>query len=194
MAIDGVSCGPGEPAAELAELIAKARALSAKYEAERVRYKARAEVAPVTREMLGCAVCGELAGLAGLVWSVRDETYQRILTLCMATAAFVAVDVSRRSPACGGEGEIARFNAERAYAIRCSEAVVRAYRAESALGTRPAEKTVVDAAKAARLTIPLTGRMVFRFRPAGSAWWEYLDHAWATSVVEKVLDLWCPRF
>ena len=38
----------------------------------------------------------------------------------------------------------------------------------------------------------LTGRMVFRFRPAGSAWWQYLDHAWETSVAERVLDLWCP--
>jgi hypothetical protein len=84
VAIDGVSCGPGESAAQLAEFIAKAHALSAKYQAERVRYKARAEVVPVTREMLGCAVCGQLAGLASLVWSVREETYQRVLTLCMA--------------------------------------------------------------------------------------------------------------
>jgi hypothetical protein len=51
----------------------------------------------------------------------------------------------------------------------------------------------MDATKAARLTITMTGRMVFLCRPAGLAWWQYLDHAWETSVAEQVLDLWCPE-
>ena len=100
----------------------------------------------------------------------------------------------RQPPPAGGcdAQEIARFGAERENAIRHSEAIARAYVKETALGIRPAEATLVDAARAARLTIMLTGRMVFRFRPAGSAWWQYLDHAWETSVAERVLDLWCP--
>jgi hypothetical protein len=182
---------PGESAAQLADLIAKARALSARYQAERIRYKARAEVMPVTRNMLAAALEGDLASLAALVWSVRDETYQRALTLCVATAGYVAVDVSRRPPVVSDAQDIARFDAERENAIRHSEAIARAYVKETALGIRPAEATLLDAAKAARLTIMMTGRMVFRFRPPGSAWWQYLDHAWETSVAERVLGLWC---
>lgn len=193
MAIGGPNCGPGEPAAELADLMEKARALSARYRAEGIRHKARARVLPVTRNMLAAAVDGDLASLAALVWSVREETYQRALTLCVATAGYVAVDVSRRAPASGDAREIARFDAERENAIRLSEAIARAYATETALGIRPAEATLMDATKAATLTVVMTGRLVFRFRPAGSAWWQYLDHAWETSVAEQVLDLWCPR-
>jgi hypothetical protein len=192
VAIGGPNRDPGESAAQLAGLIASARALSTKYQAERIRYKAQAEIMPVTRNMLAAALDGNLASLAALVGSVRDETYQRSLTLCVATAGYVAVDVSRRPPDGRDAGEIARFGAERENAIRHSEAVARAYGAETALGIRPSEATLLDAAKAARLTIMMTGRMVFRFRPAGSAWWQYLDHAWETSVAERVLDLWCP--
>jgi hypothetical protein len=192
VAIGGPNRDPGEPAAQLAGLIASARALSARYEADRIRYKVRAEVMPVTRNMLAAAVDGNLASLAALVWSVRDETYQRALTLCVATAGYVPVDVSRRPPAGRDAQEIARLDAERENAIRQSEVIARAYVKEAALGIRPAEATLVDAARAARLTIMMTGRMVFRFRPAGSAWWQYLDHVWETSVAEQVLDLWCP--
>jgi hypothetical protein len=209
VAIGGPNRGPGEPAAELADFIEQARALSAKYRAERVRRQAQAEVMPVTRNMLAAAVGGDLAGLAALVSSVREETYQRSLTVCVATAVYVAADVSRRPP--GGRDareaerrdareaerrdarEAERRDAERENAIRRSEAVARAYGAETALGTRPAGATILDAATAARLTIVLTGRMVFRFRPAGSAWWQYLDRAWEASVAEQVLGLWCPR-
>jgi hypothetical protein len=193
VAIGGPKYGPGESAAQLADFIEKARALSAKFEAERIRHRARAGVMPVTRDMLAAAVEGDLESLAALVRSVRDETYQRALTLCVATAGYVAADVSRRPPADCDALEIARLDAERENAIRHSEAIARAYGAETALGIRPAEATLLDTAKAARLTIMMTGRMVFRFRPAGSAWWQYLDHAWETSVAEQVLDLWCPR-
>ena len=193
MAIGGPKCGPGDPAAQLADLIEGARALSAKYRAERTRNKVQAEVMPVTRNMLAAAVGGDLASLAALVCSVRDETYQRALTLCVVTAAYVAADVSRRPPAGRAAWDIARFDAERENAIRHSEAIARAYGEERALGIRPAKATLMETAKVARLTIMMTGRMVFRFRPAGSAWWQYLDHAWETSVAEQVLDLWCPR-
>ena len=193
MAIGGPNRGPGEPAAELADFIERARALSAKYRTERVRRQAQAEVMPVTRNMLAAAVGGDLAGLSALVGSVREETYQRSLTLCVATAAYVAADVSRRPPGGRDAWEAERRDAERENAIRYSEAIARAYGAETALGTRPAEATLLNAAKASRLTIVLTGRMVFRFRPAGSAWWQYLDHAWEASVAEQVLGLWCPR-
>jgi hypothetical protein len=191
--IGGGSGGPGASAAQLADLIEQARALSAKYRAERSRHRARAEVMPVTRNMLAAAVTGDLASLAALVWSVRDKTYQRALGLCMATAVYVAVDVGRRPPAGCGPREGARFGAEPENAIRFSEAIARAFDAETALGTRPPEATLTDAAKAARLTIVMTGRMVFLFRPAGSAWWQYLDYAWETSVAEQLLDLWCPE-
>jgi len=190
VAIGGPDRDPGEPAAQLADLIEQARALSARYQAERIRRQARAEVMLVTRNMLAAALDGDLASLAALVWSVRDETYQRALTLCVATAVYVAVDVSRRPPPGGDTRENARLDAERENAIRYSEAIARAYSTETALGIRPAEATLVDAGKAARLTIVLTGRMVFRFRPAGSAWWQYLEHAWETSVAEQVLGLW----
>jgi len=130
---------------------------------------------PVTRNMLAAAVSGDLPGLAALVCSVRDETYQRSLTLCVVTAAYVAADVSRRPPAGLAAWDIARFDVERENAVRHSEAIARAYGAETALGIRPAEAILTDAVKAARLTIVITGRMVFRFRPAGSAWWQYLD-------------------
>jgi hypothetical protein len=192
VAIGGSNGDPGESAERLAYLIAQARALSAKYQAERNRYRARAEVMPVTRNMLAAAVDGNLASLAALVRSVRDETYQRAITLCLATAGYIVVDVSRRPPAGCDALDIARFDAERENAIRHSEAIARAYVTEAAPGIRPAEATLMDTAKAARLTITMTGRMVFRFRPAGSAWWQYLDLAWETSVAEQVLDLWCP--
>ena len=193
MAIGGPKCGSGDPAAQLADLIAGARALSAKYQAERARHKVRAEVMPVTRNMLAAAVGGDLAGLAALVGSVRDATYQRALTLCVVTAAHVAADVSRRPPAGLAAWDIARFDAERDNAIRHSEAVARAYGAETACGARPAQATLLDPDKAARLTIAATGRMLFRFRPPGSAWWQYLDRLWEASVAEQVLDVWCPR-
>jgi hypothetical protein len=193
VAIGGPKCGPGDPAAQLAGLIEGARALSAKYRAERTRNKVQAEVMPATRNMLAAAVSGDLPGLAALVCSVRAETYQRALTLCAVTAAYVAADVSRRPPSGLAAWDIARFDAERENAVRHSEAIARAYGAETALGIRPAEAILTDAAKAARLTIVMTGRMVFRFRPAGSAWWQYLDRVWEASVAEQVLDLWCPR-
>jgi hypothetical protein len=193
VAIGGPNRGPGEPAAELSDFIERARALSAKYRAERVRRKALAEVMPVTRDMLAAAVGGDLTGLAALVRSVREQTYQRALTLCVATAVYVAADVSRRPPGGRDAWEVERRDAEREDAIRRSEAIARAYGAETAAGTRPAEAALLDAARAARLTIVMTGRMVFRFRPAGSAWWQYLDQAWEASVAEQVLDLWCPR-
>jgi hypothetical protein len=193
VAIGGSNRGPGEPAAELADFIERARALSGKYRAERARRTAQAEVMPATRNMMAAAVDGDLAGLAALVGSVRAETYQRALTLCVATAGYVAADVSRRPPDGRDDWEVERRDAERENAIRRSEAIARAYGAETALGTRPAGATIVDAAQAARLTIVMTGRLVFRFRPAGSAWWQYLDHAWESAVAEQVLDLWCLR-
>jgi hypothetical protein len=193
VAIGGPNSGHGDPAAQLADFIEKARALDAKYRAQQIRYNARARIMPVTRDMLAAALEGDLASLSALVWSVRDETYQRVLTLCAATAGYVAADVSRRPHADCDALEVARLDAERENAIRHSEAVARAYATETALGIRPAEAALLDSAKAARLTITMTARMVFRFRPAGLAWWQYLDHAWESSVAEQVLDLWCPR-
>jgi hypothetical protein len=190
VAIGGPNRGPSEPAAQLAGFIEQARTLAAKYRAERSRGKARAEVMPVTRNMLAAAVGGDLAGLAALARSVSDETYRRSLTLCMATAVYVAADVSRRPAAGRAAWEAERCHEARENAIRHSEAIARAYARETARGRRPAEAALLDINQAARMTVMMTGRMVFRFRPAGAAWWQYLDRAWETAVAGQVLDLW----
>ena len=147
------------------------------------------KVEQATRDMLRQAIRGDLEDLAALIKSVGGEAYRQVLGLCLTAAAYVAVDVSSGWPTEADVREIARIIAEREKLIDLSQADVDAYLSDAVLGFRPLEEALGDAEKAATLPLLITGSMLFRFRPEGLTWWEYLDQIWNASLTAETLDL-----
>lgn len=141
------------------------------------------------REILGRAVRGEIEDLAMLISAIGGEQYRRVLSLCLFATTYVAVDVSGRWPTEADVRKIARIIVGREQAIELNEADVYDYVFDAALRLRPLQEALGSAGKAAALPVLVTGKMLFRFRPPGLTWWEYLDRVWNASLAAETLDL-----
>jgi hypothetical protein len=92
------------------------------------------EVERPAREMLGQAISGELDELESLIQSIGGDQYGRVLGMCLAAAAYVAVDVSGRWPTDADLREIARLVEEHDVELLLDRVDVYHYLADAALG------------------------------------------------------------
>ena len=79
------------------------------------------------RQMLGHAIRGELAELAAAIRAGGSERYQQVLGLFLVTAAYIAVDVSGRSPTDSDLRKITRAVAQHENSTPLTEVDVREY-------------------------------------------------------------------
>jgi hypothetical protein len=127
------------------------------------------------RQMLGHAICGELAELAAAIRAGGSERYRQVVGLFLVTAAYIAVDVSGRWPTDADLRKIARAVAEHENGTALTEVEVHEYLSGAALGFRPPVGALGDDTAAAVRPALITGGMLFVFRPRGGKWWDYLD-------------------
>lgn len=132
-----------------------------------------------TRDMLGHAIRGELKDLAALIQSVGNERYRQAIGLCLIAAAYVAVDVSGRWPTDADLREISRLVSERGTEVELDQADVYDYLSGAALGFKQLPEALDGEMAAAILPLLVTGSLLFRFRPEGKEWWDYLDQIWS---------------
>lgn len=142
-----------------------------------------------TREMLGHAIRGELQDLSTLILAVGNERYRQAIGLCLTAAAYVAVDVTGRWPTDADVREIARLISERGTEIKLDQADVYDYLSGAALGFRPLPEAVGGDLPAAILPLLVTGSLLFRFRPEGQEWWDYLDQIWSAYEKAEAVDV-----
>jgi hypothetical protein len=147
------------------------------------------EVEAPTRDMLACAIRGELGDLANLIQSVGSDQYRRVLVMCLAAAAYIAVDVSGRWPTDADVREIARLVEERETDLPLDQADVYAYLSDAALGFQPLAHALDGDATAATLPVLITASMLFTFRPQDQKWWAYLDQIWIAYETAQTVDL-----
>jgi hypothetical protein len=142
-----------------------------------------------TRTMLGHAIRGELEELASQIHAVGDDVYRQALALCLATAAYIAVDVSGRWPTDADIREVARSAMEPTTDFQLSEADVYDYLSRSALGTERLDDVFSSLATAGSLPLLIAARLLVSFRPRGKDWWEYLDQVEAALETADAIDL-----
>jgi hypothetical protein len=141
------------------------------------------------RQMLGCAIRGELAELAAAIRDGGSERYRQVLGLFLVTAAYIAVDVSGRWPTDADLRKIARAVAEYENSAPLSADDVYEYVSRAALGFRPPGGAFGDDMAAATGPALITGSMLFVFRPRGGKWWDYLDQIERAYEAAEVADL-----
>jgi hypothetical protein len=142
----------------------------------------------LARKMLELVVRGDLQDLATTIQAVGSEKYGYAIGLCLTAAAYVAVDVSGRWPTEADVREIARIAAERETEFPLDKKDIYDYLSRAALGFEPLADALDNVEKAASLPVLITGSLLFRFRPKGQKWWEYLDQIWNATLTAENLD------
>jgi hypothetical protein len=143
-----------------------------------------------TREMLRHAFDGELDELAILIQSVGADQYRRVLGMCLATAAYIAVDVSDgRWPTDDEVREIARHVEEHEAELPLDRADVYEYLEDAALGFRPLPQALNGDVTDAALPVLITASMLFTFRPQDQGWETYLDQIWSAYEIAQNVEL-----
>lgn len=132
-----------------------------------------------TRDMLGHAIRGELEDLGAMVHAVGNETYTKVVGLCLLAAAYIAVDVSGHWPTNTDARQIAENVARQETRLDLDADEVYDYLSKSALGFRPLPEALGSDVPSATLPVLITGSMLFTFRPEGQQWWDYLDQIWS---------------
>lgn len=140
-----------------------------------------------TREMLGCAIRGDLQDLAVAIQAAGDETFSASIALCVTASGYVAVDVSGRWPTDADVRQIARSTVDGDTRLELREADIRGYLSRSVLGTEPLE-SVFPVESAYSLPVLITGSLLFTFRPKGQKWWDYLDTIWTATEAALTID------
>lgn len=141
------------------------------------------------RDMLGRANRGELEELATLVHSVGGEQYQRVLGMCLAAAAYIAVDVTGRWPTDDDVREIARFVEEQEVELPLDRADVYEYLSDAALGFHPLPEAVNGDMIDAMRPVLVTASMLSTFRPQDQGWETYLDQIWSAYETAQSVEL-----
>lgn len=141
------------------------------------------------RDMLGRANRGELDELTTLVYSVGSEQYRRVLGMCLAAAAYIAVDVSGHWPTDDEVREIARFVEEQEVELPLDRADVYQYLSDAALGFQPLPEALNGDVTDATLPVLITASMLFTFRPQDQGWETYLDQIWSAYETAQNIEL-----
>jgi len=139
--------------------------------------------------MLGRAFQGELEELATLIQSTGADQYRRVLGMCAATAAYIAVDVSGRWPTDDDVREIARLVEERETELPLDRADVYEYLEDAALGFHPLPEALNGDVTDAALPVLITASMLFAFRPQDEGWETYLDQIWSAYEIAQNVEL-----
>jgi hypothetical protein len=143
-----------------------------------------------TREMLGCAIRGELEDLATTIQAAGNEIYAGSLALCITAAGYIAIDVTgMRWPDDANLRKIARNAAGAETRLELREPDIYAYLSRAVLGSERLEDVFPSVESAYALPILITANMLFTFRPQGQKWWEYLDAIWAATETALAIDL-----
>lgn len=141
-----------------------------------------------TRDMLGHAIRGELEDLGAMVHAVGNETYTKVVRLCLLAAAYIAVDVSGRWPTDADVRQIAENVAQQETRLDLKADEIHDYLSKSALGFRFLPEALGSDVPAATLPVLITGSMLFTFRPKDQQWWDYLDQIWSAYETSDQLD------
>jgi hypothetical protein len=142
-----------------------------------------------TRTMLGYAIRGELQELAPQVLAVGDVAYRECLALCLATAAYVVIDVAGRWPTDADIREIAQRTAQATTNFELHDADVYDYLARTVIGAENLSDAFGSQAAAGTLPLLVTARLLVSFRPQGNDWWDYLDQIEAALEAAETIDL-----
>lgn len=141
-----------------------------------------------TRTMLGHAIRGELDDLATQVHAIGDETYGKVIAMCLPAAAYIAVDVSGHWPADTDLRRIAANAARAEPRLDLKEDDIYNYLSKAALGYQPLEDALGSLEAAAALPVLITGSMLVTFCPREKEWWEYLDQIWHATLEAENLE------
>jgi hypothetical protein len=142
-----------------------------------------------TRDMLGRAIRGELEELTTVVYSVGGEQYRRVLGMCLAAAAYIAVDVSGHWPTDDEIREIARLVEEQEVELPLDRADVYQYLSDAALGFHPLPEALNGDVTDATLPVLVTASMLSTFRPQDQGWETYLDQIWSAYETAQTVEL-----
>jgi hypothetical protein len=138
---------------------------------------------------LGHAIRGERAELAAAIRAGGSERSRQVLGLFLVTAAYVAVDVSGRSPTDSDLRKITRAVAQHENSTPLTEVDVREYLSGAGLDFRPPAGALGDDTEAAVGPALITGGMLFIFRPRLGKWWDYLDQIERAYEAAETTDL-----
>lgn len=147
------------------------------------------EVERPAREILGHAISGELDELDILIQSIGGDQYGRVLGMCLAAAAYVAVDVSGRWPTDADLWEIARLVEEHDVELLFDRVDVYHYLADAALGFQRLSEALDGGAGNAALPVLITATMLFTFCPNDHEWETYLDQIWSAYDTAQNVEL-----
>jgi hypothetical protein len=142
-----------------------------------------------TRTLLGHAVRGELQELAPQIQAVGDAAYRQSLAYCLAIAAYIAIDVSRRWPTDADIREIAARTAQATTKFELGDSDICDYLSRAALGNERIDDVFSSLPAAGALPLLITARLLVSFRPQGTDWWEYLDQIEAAFEAAETIDL-----
>lgn len=122
------------------------------------------------RDMLGHAFRGKLEELTTLVHSVGGEQYRRVPGMCLAAAAYIAMDVSGHWPTDDDVREIARLVEEQEVELPLDRADVYQYLSDAALGFNPLPEALNGGVTDATLPVLVTASMLSTFRLQDQGW------------------------
>jgi hypothetical protein len=128
-----------------------------------------------SRAMLGHAARGELQELVAVIHAADEQVYRQSIALCIATAGYIAIDVSGRWPTSADKWEIARRAAQTAAKYGLVDSGVYNYLSRVALGAEHLDDVLGSMAAADTMPLLITASLLVSFRPQGKDWWEYLD-------------------
>ena len=147
------------------------------------------EVERPAREMLGYAISGELDELDILIQSIGGDQHGRVLGMCLAAAAYVAVDVSERWPTDADLREIARLVEEHDVELLVDRVDVYHYLVDAALGFRRLSEALDGGTGNAAMPVLITASMLFTFCPNDLEWRTYLDQIWSAYDTAQNVEL-----
>ena len=143
-----------------------------------------------TRTLLGHAIRGELQELAPQIQAVGDAMYRESLALCLAVAAYIAIDVTGRWPTDADIREIATRTAQATAKFELGDSDIYAdYLSRAALGNERIDDVFSSLPAAGALPLLITARLLVSFRPQDTDWWEYLDQIATAFEAADTIDL-----
>jgi hypothetical protein len=142
-----------------------------------------------TRTLLGHAIRGELQELAPQIQAVGDAMYRESLALCLAVAAYIAIDGTGRWPTDADIREIATRTAQATAKFELGDSDIYDYLSRAALGNERIDDVFSSLPAAGALPLLITARLLVSFRPQDTDWWEYLDQIETAFEAAETIDL-----
>ena len=142
-----------------------------------------------TRDMLGHALRDDLDELTALIQSLGGDQYRRVLGMCAAAGAYIAVDVCGRWPTDDDVREIARLVEEQEVELPLDRADVYLYLSNAALGFQPLSEAFSGDTTDAMRPVLITASMLRALGPQDQGWEAYLDRIWSAFETAQNVEL-----